>query len=165
MQVCVERLADRLNHDDAELLERLFILRHNHFESLAAGVVLRRLRECAGQAVVHGQELLERFAPHVGVDVLALLGAAAAEVVVLSQQAEVFVPLGGELLLQRLFGRGLFGLLLSLFGLLLGLFVRLLFGFRRCLGFFFDFRFGFRRRLLFFRSGFLLVIAHLYLLP
>ena len=170
--VGVKRLADGFDLRHAELIERGVILVHDALDALAGGVIVRSLFQCARQAVVHRQELFERLAADIGIDVLTLAGAAPAEVVIFGEQAEVFVLFRREISLDLFFRLFLF---LGLFGflggfglfflafLLRGLLVRLFFGVRRD-------RFGLyvvddRLR---FRSGLLRVIcfrAHLNRLP
>ena len=138
--VGVKRFADGFDLRHAELIERGVILVHDALDALAGGVIVRSLCQCARQAVVHRQELFERLAADIGIDVLALARAASAEVVIFGEQAEVFVlfrrEIGLDLFFRLFLFLGLFGFLggfgLFFLALLLrGLLVRLFFGVRR----------------------------------
>ena len=95
--VGVKRLADGFDRRHTELIERGVVLVHDALKPLAGGVIVRCLRQRAGQTVVHRQELLERVAADVRVDRFALAGAAAAVVVIFGEQAEVLVFLCREI--------------------------------------------------------------------
>ena len=138
--VGVKRFADGFDLRHAELIERGVILVHDALDALTGGVVVRGLCQCARQTVVHRQELFERLAADIGIDVLALTRAASAEVVIFGEQAEVFVlfrrEIGLDLFFRLFLFLGLFGFLggfgLFFLALLLrGLLVRLFFGVRR----------------------------------
>ena len=155
--VGVKWLADGFDRRHTELIERGVVLVHDPLKALAGGIVCRGLRQSAGQTVVHRQELFERVAADVRVDRFALAGAAAAVVVIFSEQAEVLIFLRREIGFDLFFRLFLFFGFFFFFGfLLVGLFFGLLdrglfglFGLGGRVGLYvFSGRSRFRRRLL-----------------
>ena len=163
MHIGVKRLTESFDLSYAELFESLVKLHHRHLHALAVRFVGCRRCQRSFKIVVHRQELEQRVRLYVGVQTLALLLAALAEIIVLGTEPEVLFLFR----LDELFGRFLY---LGLFFALL----LLLFFFFRFFGLFLCFFLyflggGLDRFLLYFLGGgldrFFLYLLGLRLLP
>ena len=128
MHVGIKLLSERLDLRYTELFDSLVKLNHRHLHALAVRFVGGRRRKRSFKIVVHRQEFEQRVRLYVGVQPLALLLAALAEIIILGAEPEVLFLFR----LDELFGRFLY---LGLFSVLL----LLLFFFFCFLGLFFDF--------------------------
>ena len=135
VQLGIEGLAHLAEGLDAQAFHDGDQAVHGHFHALLVGLVGGFLIQGPLQVVEHRQELAHGLGLDVGVEIVALLLAALAEIVVLGGQPQVAVMLGGQLGFQLFHG-------IRLGRLLLGGFVR-----RRGLGRFRSGGLGLRGRL------------------